>query len=156
MGTEFLPAQPGCEPVRFFIFLTILAETEQSWKFKKIVQDDRFIDLKLGNRRVWTTKPQLNIDFKNCENSMMTKMDLVGVLIIIVDRVINMTPASKDVPCFLKLKTPVARGRRAGKEGLGGNLPLFMGIVNSSTRKISLEMDTRSIVLQAKRSPHLK
>ena len=32
---------------------------------------------------------------------MMTKMDLVGVLIIIVDRVINMTPASKDVPCFL-------------------------------------------------------
>ena len=79
-------------------------------------------------------------------------MDLVGVLIIII----NMTPASKDVPCFLKLKTPVARGRGARKEGLGGNLPLFMGIVNSSTRKISLEMDTHSIVLQAKRSPHLK
>ena len=152
MGTEFLPAQPGCEPVRFFIFLTILAETEQTWKFKQIVQDDRFIDLKLGNRRVWATKPQLNIDFQNCESSMMTKMDLVGVLIIII----NMTPASKDVPCFLKLKTPVARGRRARKEGLGGNLPLFMGIVNSSTRKISLEMDTHSIVLQAKRSPHLK
>ena len=156
MGTEFLPAQPGCEPVRSFIFKTILAETEQTRKFKQIVQGDRFIDLKLGNRRGWTTKPRLNIDFQNCENSMMTKMDLVGVLIIIVDRVINMTPASKDVPCFLKLKTPVARGRRAGKEGLGGNLPLFMGIVNSSTRKISLEMDTRSIVLQAKRSPHLK
>ena len=57
-----------------------------------------------------------------------------------------MTPASKDVPCFLKLKTPVARGRRARKEGLGGNLPLFMGIVNSSTRKISLEMDTQYCV----------
>ena len=147
MGTEFLSAQSCCEPVRSFIFKTILAETEQTWKFKQIVQGDRFIDLKLGN---W--ERQLNIDFQNCKNSMMTKMDLVGVLIIII----NMTPASMDVPCFLKLKTPVARGRRARKEGLGGNLPLFMGIVNSSTRKISLEMDTHSIVLQAKRSPHLK